>query len=304
MKQIKLAADLLKSGDVVAIPTETVYGLAGSIESEAGLKKIFSTKERPFFDPLIVHVNSIEMAKSLTIAWNPICEALAKTFWPGPLTLVVKKNDQVSDLITAGLDSVGIRWPSHPVAQEVIKATGAPLAAPSANKFMRTSPTTREHVMEEFGDAVMALEGGKSEVGIESTVIGVFSEKVEIYRPGMITQEDLQRALLKSGIAAEVSHAPSPVAPGQLKHHYMPKIPVSLHWDRPNGATIEEKSFALWRPTDPVEAARELYGFFRQAEKDDKENIVIELNSKLKQDSRWAGILNRLDKAKSFEYFH
>ncbi len=143
MNNIKKAADLLKSGDVVAIPTETVYGLAGSIESEKGLHKIFSTKERPFFDPLIVHVNSIDMAKSLTSSWDAACEALAQAFWPGPLTLALKKNEKVSDLITAGLDSVGLRFPSHPVAQEVIKAVGSPLAAPSANKFMRTSPTDR-----------------------------------------------------------------------------------------------------------------------------------------------------------------
>lgn len=304
MNDIIKAAQALKSGDVVAIPTETVYGLAGSILSEKGLKKIFSIKERPFFDPLIVHVSSIDSAKSLTTSWDSTCEALSAAFWPGPLTLVLKKNEKVSDLITAGLDSVGIRFPSHPVAQKVIEACEAPLAAPSANKFMRTSPTTKDHVLEEFGGGVMVLEGGQSEIGIESTVVGVFPDKILIYRPGMISKDDIENALRKKGLSIEVELAPSPVAPGQLKHHYMPKIPVVLNWDRPEGLELPCGRPSIWRPTDPVQTARELYGFFRQAEKEEKDSIVIELKSELKNDSRWAGILNRLDKAKSSETFY
>ncbi len=191
-----LAIDILKNGGVVAMPTETVYGLAGDVEQETAIKKIFSTKERPFFDPLIVHISSIEQAKKLTTQWDETCEKLAESFWPGPLTLILPKSDLVNPLITSGLNSVGLRWPNHALAMELISNFNLGLAAPSANKFKKTSPTSKEHVEAEFGNNVFVLDGGKCEVGIESTVAGVFKDRIEIYRPGMISLEDISLAVL------------------------------------------------------------------------------------------------------------
>lgn len=312
MNDIDKAIQLLQAGDVVAIPTETVYGLAASITSEKGLQKIFSIKERPFFDPLIVHVSDVEMAKTLCLNWGETCEALAGAFWPGPLTIVVKKNNKVSDLITSGLDSVGLRCPSHPIAMELIRKLGSPVAAPSANKFKRTSPTKSSHVVDEFGDEVYVLEGGDSQVGIESTVAAVFEDRVEIYRPGMLTVDDIQRALQRKGLVLPVSLAQSPVAPGQLKHHYMPKIPVGLCWDNsaPNlsGTVLNDlhaDEIAAWNigAEAAEQVARKLYSYFRDAEINGKKGILISLPATLKKESVWAGVLNRLDKAKSFEVF-
>lgn len=311
MSEIEKAIELLKSGEVVAIPTETVYGLAASIYSEIGLQKVFSVKERPFFDPLIVHVSDVEMAKPLTSDWSVTCQVLADAFWPGPLTLVVPKSSEVSDLITSGLNSVGLRCPSHPIAKKLIQEAGFPLAAPSANKFKRTSPTKRSHVLDEFGDSVFALEGADSEIGIESTVAGIFKDRIDVYRPGMITPEMISQALAKAGINIPVNVTQSPVAPGQLKHHYMPKIPVVLSWDNktPNLEAFELESSKVftWDLSDsneaPELAARKLYSLFRDAEKNGKQGILIHLPSSYKTKSEWAGVLNRLDKAKTFEVF-
>lgn len=306
MNELDKAIELLKDGDVVALPTETVYGLAGSIASDQALKKIFSVKERPFFDPLIVHVCRTEDAKSLSSSWDETCDALAQEFWPGPLTIVAKKNEKVRDVITAGLDSVGLRCPDHPATLEVIKKLGSPVAAPSANKFKRTSPTKKEHVLEEFGESVFVVEGGESRVGIESTVVGVFSDRVEIYRPGMITSEDISNALKKHEITLPVSVVQSPVAPGQLKHHYMPKIPIVLSWDNTSpkldALDINKEKLAVWdMKEDPAQAARNLYNYFRSSEQQGKTAIIIYLDSSMKGEAKWAGILNRLDKAKTFE---
>lgn len=304
--EIKKAIELLKQGDVVAIPTETVYGLAASIESEEGLKKIFSIKERPFFDPLIVHVSNISMAKELASFWPKSCDVLTETFWPGPLTIVTRKNQKVSDLITSGLESVGLRCPSHPIALELIEKFGVPVAAPSANKFKRTSPTKKSHVHDEFGDEVFALEGGESEIGIESTVAGVFEDRIEVYRPGMITPEMIQAALEKAGLQLPVRLTQSPVAPGQLKHHYMPKIPVIISWDSQepdlSKLDIPQQDHAKWIVREaPEQAARKLYSFFRESEQEGRKAIVIVLDSRYRDDSSWSGVLNRLDKAKTYE---
>lgn len=306
MNELDKAIKLLKDGDVVALPTETVYGLAGSIDSEKALRKIFAVKERPFFDPLIVHVSNTQTAKNLAVSWDQTCDVLAEEFWPGPLTMVVKKNETVKDVITAGLDSVGLRCPDHPATLDIIERLGSPVAAPSANKFKRTSPTKKEHVLKEFGEEVFVVEGGESRVGIESTVVGVFSDKVEIYRPGMITSEDISKVLNQHGISLPVNVVQSPVAPGQLKHHYMPKIPIVLSWDNQSpkldSLNIDTSDLAQWHLTsEPTQAARKLYNFFRESEQEGKTAILISLKSSMKESPQWAGILNRLEKAKSFE---
>ena len=303
---IKIARDLLLKGDVVAIPTETVYGLGGWIYSEEGLKKIFSTKERPFFDPLIVHVDSIEKARVLSSHWTEIHEVLARSCWPGPLTLIAKKNDKVNSLITAGLDSVGLRCPRHPKTLELLKSIDGGVAAPSANKFGKTSPTTPQHVFEEFGDSVAILEGGQSEVGIESTVAGVKENRVEIFRPGLYTAKALSHILKENGLDVEVVYAESPVAPGQLKHHYMPKIPLVIV---PENFVPEKhreelpfpyKNPVIWKqPLTPDIASRELYQKMREFDEKGHDIIFAE-RSPLHFSEEWLGIWNRLEKAKSF----
>jgi L-threonylcarbamoyladenylate synthase len=162
------ARDRLVAGDVVAIPTETVYGLAASIDSEKGLRRIFSLKERPFFDPLIVHVASLKEASSLVRDWPPIADFIGRYFWPGPLTLVLPKAERVNSLITSGLDTVAVRYPSHPLTLDLIRLVGTPLAAPSANKFGKTSPSRALHVKSEFpGTDLLILDGGECEIGVE-----------------------------------------------------------------------------------------------------------------------------------------
>lgn len=297
------ACEIILNGGVVGMPTETVYGLAASIESEEGIKKIFSTKERPFFDPLIVHVNSKEMAKSLVKDWPENAELLAKEFWPGPLTIILPKNEKISDLITSGLDSVGLRCPNHPLALKLITAVGHGLAAPSANKFTKTSPTCASHVYDEFGDQVLVLDGGNCEIGIESTIVGIEDNVIKIFRPGKITREDIKNAFLKYGKTVSIEYAKSPVAPGQLEHHYMPKAPIIIV-DKNKEINLDKVARELLLNTttwtlsdDPVLTARELYSQFRELSQDNPSAIIIKVDSKTLQDESWHGIWNRLSKA-------
>ena len=299
------ARSLLLEGEVVAIPTETVYGLGGWIFSEAGLKKIFSTKERPFFDPLIVHVNSIEKAQFLTSEWTEIHNVLAKSCWPGPLTLIAPKNEKINPLITAGLDSVALRCPNHKVTLELLSKVDGGVAAPSANKFGKTSPTSSKHVFEEFGDSVSILEGGQSEIGIESTVAGIKGNKVEIFRPGFYTAKMLAQILESNGIKAEVVYAQSPVAPGQLKHHYMPKIPLiivpeNFVWEKHRHEIhVPFSNPVIWKqPLSPQLASRELYQKMREFDEKGFDIIFAERNSHHFSEE-WLGIWNRLEKAKT-----
>lgn len=310
---LKDAEKLLRSGEVVAIPTETVYGLGGWINSEDGLRKIFSTKERPFFDPLIVHIDSIEKAKALTTEWTEIHEALAEECWPGPLTLIAKKSDTVNPLITSGLDSVGLRCPRHEMTLNLLRLIPGGIAAPSANKFGKTSPTSSEHVFDEFGDAVAIIEGGQSEVGIESTVVGISGNEVEIFRPGFYTAKMLRELLEKRGLSVEVLYAESPVAPGQLKHHYMPKIPLVIIpskgiWTSllPEIETRLGKKFyhpVIWKqPESPIVASRELYQKMRLFDQAGFDLILAERNTEHGSED-WLGIWNRLNKAKTLGFF-
>lgn len=307
MKQVDIdkARALLLGGDVVAIPTETVYGMGGWIQSDAGLRKIFSVKERPFFDPLIVHIDTIEKAKKLTSEWTEIHEVLAKNCWPGPLTLIAKKNATVNPLITAGLDSVGLRCPNHAVTLKLLSTIDGGVAAPSANKFGKTSPTSSKHVFDEFGDDVAILEGGQSEIGIESTVVGVKDNHVEIFRPGFYTAMSLGEILRANGIDVQVVYAESPVAPGQLKHHYMPKIPLiivpeNFVWEKHvHEINFQFKKPVIWKqPLSPALASRELYQKMRDFDEQGYDVIFAE-RSPHHFSEDWLGIWNRLDKAKT-----
>lgn len=310
---VREARERLKAGDVVAIPTETVYGLAGDIERPQGLKKIFAVKERPFFDPLIVHVDTTEKARALTTQWTEIHEALAQHCWPGPLTLIAPKIPTLDPLITSGLMEVGLRCPRHPLTLELLQDF-AGLAAPSANKFGRTSPTRAEHVHSEFGNQVYVLDGGPCEVGIESTVAAVVRTdnrwKLLVYRPGFYTAAHLHDILEEKGLPTETSYTESPVAPGQLEHHYMPPIPVLLaeKLTRPELIEAAEKKMGrkfqqiahLQLEDDPALAARLFYENLRTLSPG-HDAILVSVSAEMRQSEAWRALLNRLGKAASFK---
>jgi L-threonylcarbamoyladenylate synthase len=230
---IARAADLLRSSQVVGVPTETVYGLAGNVFDEVALARIFEVKERPSFDPLIVHLADFEVqglapetgvveAGRLDAEALETVRRLAESFWPGPLTLVLPRSRRVPDLATSGLDTVGVRVPAHPVARALLEAVGLPLAAPSANRFGRISPTRARDVADELGDRIpMVLDGGEAPVGIESTVVRVGAAgELELLRPGGVPTEALERV---SGRRIRRAVAPTlPSAPGMLESHYAP----------------------------------------------------------------------------------
>ena len=234
---IARAAALLREGQVVALPTETVYGLAANALDARAVAKIFAAKERPFFDPLIVHVLGLAEAEALVAldSWPPMARKLAEAFWPGPLTLVLPKDPRVPDLVTSGLPYVALRAPAHPVAQAVLKACGLPLAAPSANRFGRISPTTAQAVAEELGDAVpLILDGGPCPIGVESTILAFPTGEPHplLLRAGGLILEEIEHVVgpVNHNIAREAATgAPDTAgaaAPGQLPSHYAPRTPL------------------------------------------------------------------------------
>lgn len=314
---ISEAVALLKKGDVVAIPTETVYGLAAKISDESVIRKIFTTKNRPFFDPLIVHVTSIAEAKKLTQLWPQGAQLLADAFWPGPLTLVLPKSPVVHDLITSGLDTVAIRWPRHPIAQEIIRALGEPVAAPSANKFGRTSPTSAKHVLDEFEGIVGVVDGGPCEVGIESTILKISETEsqisVTVLRSGTITPEQIKSVLAPSQKTIEILKPGHNIeAPGQVKHHYMPAIPVlSIDQDlwEAWGKQFHQINSALHSnfknpcflklSESPEQAARELYSQLRLCSSPPSD-LIIFVKKHSHQGDHWLGIIDRLQRASTY----
>lgn len=230
MDKLKLASKVLREGGTVAFPTETVYGLgANALDSEA-LKKIFKAKGRPSDNPLIVHITKRESIKTLAREIPEKTHALMDKFWPGPLTMVFKKSHIVPDIITAGLDTVAVRMPSHPVAKALIQQAGIPVAAPSANLSGKPSPTQASHVIEDlYGKVDIIIRGGSSTVGLESTVLDITEEVPVILRPGGVTLEDLQKVLGEVSIDKGLEDAKAvPRAPGMKYTHYSPKAEVIL----------------------------------------------------------------------------
>jgi L-threonylcarbamoyladenylate synthase len=219
---------LLRAGEVVGLPTETVYGLAGDGLNPAALAKIFEVKQRPLYDPLILHFAGTDAAFAVALEIPPAARDLAAKFWPGPLTLVLPKRDVVPDLATSGLPKVALRVPAHPVAQVLLRAFGGPLAAPSANRFGRISPTDAVAVRAELGDAVpLVLDGGPCRVGLESTVLEVNPDEIRLLRAGGIPLEEIQRVAGPVTLA-NLAQGNKPLAPGQLAHHYAPRKPLRL----------------------------------------------------------------------------
>jgi L-threonylcarbamoyladenylate synthase len=220
------AAAVLQRGGLVAFPTETVYGLGADAFDATAVARIFEVKERPAFDPLIVHLAEAASLDWVAVADDPRAAELAARFWPGPLTLVLPRRPELPEIVTSGLDTVGVRVPAHPAARALIAAAGTPLAAPSANPFGYVSPTTAEHVAELLGDAVeLVLDGGPCRVGLESTILSLVGEPV-ILRPGGLPREALEEAL---GTALRIAaDGERPLAPGQLRRHYATRTPLTI----------------------------------------------------------------------------
>jgi len=221
------ARTLLEAGELVAIPTETVYGLAGNALNASAVAKIFEVKNRPQFDPLIVHVPDIYSIHEYVMEIPEKAYLLAQHFWPGPLTLLLQKREVVPDLVTAGLDTVGIRCPDHPLTRDLLKTLSFPLSAPSANPFGYVSPTTPEHVNEQLGNKIKyILDGGRCDVGIESTIVGVEGNELMVYRLGGLSVEEIERVAGK--VSIQLHSTSNPNAPGQLESHYAPSKKVFI----------------------------------------------------------------------------
>lgn len=224
---IARAVELLRAGEVVALPTETVYGLAGDGFNPHALAKIFAIKQRPFFDPLILHVPNLAAVERVAASIPPQALLLAQKFWPGPLTLILPKRPEVPDLATSGLPSVAVRVPAHPLSQALLTAFGGPLAAPSANRFGRISPTSAEAVRKELGEAVpLILDGGDCSIGLESTIVDCNGARPLILRAGGTPVEEIEAVVGPVDHATPVSE--KPLAPGHLEHHYAPQKPLRL----------------------------------------------------------------------------
>ncbi|MBC7494654.1 MAG: threonylcarbamoyl-AMP synthase [Flavobacterium sp.] len=221
-RALKIAQDLLEKGEVVAVPTETVYGLAANAFDAIAVQKIFQIKERPLFNPLIVHIKSIDYLNTVAQNIPDLAYKLAAIFWPGPLTLVLEKKACIPDVVTAGKNTVGVRVPSHPLILELLTALNFPLAAPSANPFGYISPTQASHVQDQLGAKIpYILDGGNCQRGIESTIIGFKNNKAILYRVGAISKETIENEIGK--IDEKTASKASPEAPGMLSKHYSPK---------------------------------------------------------------------------------
>ena len=226
-EDISRAVALLEQGEVVAIPTETVYGLAANIFDEAAIRKIFEVKQRPLFNPLIVHVHSSVEVEKIAAEFPGKAQLLAQHFWPGPLTLILKKKSVVPDLITAGKDTVAVRVPNHPVTQALLRELPFPIAAPSANPFNRISPTQAAHVEAYFNENIpMILEGGACQKGIESTIVGFENDQVIVYRLGSLALEKIEEVVGPVQLKNQKESAPE--APGMLSKHYSPQTDMIL----------------------------------------------------------------------------
>jgi L-threonylcarbamoyladenylate synthase len=306
-EDIQKAAQILRSGGLVVFPTETVYGLGANALDPAAVRKIFALKGRPATSPLIVHVASIEEARSLAAEWPPEAERLARQYWPGPLTLVMPKKAQIPDEVTAGLPTVGLRIPRHPLALALLREAGIPIAAPSANRFTQLSPTTAQHVHDAFGgETPFLLDGGPCEVGLESTVIAVTPEGLEVLRPGMafVETEAAESAGQKQSGAPDKTTDAAHRSPGQHKKHYSPRTRVILVGR--GFLPREGRGAYLWldysaradhkrrMPDSAEEYAAQLYGTLHELDTQGFDWIAVELPPDTLE---WAAVRDRLTRA-------
>lgn len=298
------ALNILKNNGVVAIPTETVYGLAAQISSDLALRSIFEIKKRPFFDPLIVHISHLQMLSDLVLDPHPVLIKLAQKFWPGPLTIVFDKNpNTVSDLITSSLPTVGIRWPNHPLTEKLISKLNVPLAAPSANPFKKTSPTEAKHVRNYFPD-LPVLDGGPCEVGLESTIVKLNSNTLEILRPGGISKLEIEDFFNQQKAQIVVVERFDTEGPGSMPEHYQPLTPLHIFLNTPVDLSKDEfKNKKVKRITLPEDArvcARLLYKTLIESS-GHSDFMILEWTHDI-NDPDWSAIFNRLKKAAKVIY--
>lgn len=314
---IERAAGVIRAGGLVAFPTETVYGLGANALDPTAVERIFAAKGRPSYNPLIAHVEDVGAAIRLARSWPAAADLLAGALWPGPLTLVVPKSPEVPDVVTAGLDSVALRVPAHPVALALLRAAGLPLAAPSANRFTQISPTTAAHVAKGLGERVdLILDGGSTAVGIESTVVDLTGGAPVLLRPGSIDVERLEAIVgpIRRGTAMAGTRArPSP---GMIERHYAPRAELRVFGAsearqvrevvrsaRAEGKTVgglvlgrpaAEMDHVLPMPADPAGYARDLYAALHRLDDLGCGLIVVEAVPDI---SAWAGVRDRLRRA-------
>lgn len=312
------AADVLRRGGLVAFPTETVYGLGANALDAASVRRIYDAKGRPSFNPLIVHVPDAAAARALAAHWPDAAERLAAAFWPGPLTLVVRKRPQVPDEVTARLPNVALRVPAHPVALALLRAAQLPVAAPSANRFTQLSPTTAAHVARGLGERVdLILDGGPTTVGIESTVVELTGDTPRLLRPGLISVEQLEPITgpLARATPPADPEAPRP-APGMVDRHYAPKARVALFApdDREDAARVAREAGARGEkvgalllgdldapvavrrrmPTEPAAYARALYAALHELDEAGCDVVIVE---RVPEDAAWEGVRDRIERA-------
>ncbi len=316
---VQRAVELLQAGEVVVLPTETVYGLAANALNPEAVQRIYEIKGRPSHNPIIVHVAGRAMARDCAAVWPIEAEQLAEAFWPGPLTIVLPRNSDVPDIVTAGGETVGLRWPSHPFIQEVIKRCGFPLAAPSANLSNQLSPTNAQHVAKQLaGKVPLIVDGGQAQVGIESTVIDLTSQPPRVLRPGMIHAESL--LAVTGTLAGDSKLAAGEVlrSPGLLQKHYSPKARLIIsEWtdtahllkklaelkaDLATTHIISHTRIPLCAeltnvsviPHDAEAFARAIYGELHRCDEEGASLIMVEAVPPV---AEWQGIADRLQRA-------
>jgi L-threonylcarbamoyladenylate synthase len=308
--EIQHAAELIRGGKLVSFPTETVYGLGANALDAQAVAHIFEVKGRPDTSPIIVHVSNREMIERVASAWPEKARILAQRFWPGPLTLVVPKAPEVPDIVTAGLPTVGVRMPAHPVALALIEAAQVPIAAPSANRFSQVSPTTAEHVRQGLGDRVdYILDGGPCQVGIESTVVSLVGEWPVLLRPGAVPRQEIEESIGAIGQAGEGLPGAHP-SPGMHPRHYSPRtalylvhggqVPLQgagayLQIQCPPVASVWE---VLAMPNNAAEYAARLYGVLHALDARGYDWIAVETPG---PGGEWEGVLDRLLRAATSE---
>lgn len=297
----------LKQGEVVAIPTETVYGLAADARNEDALNQIYAIKERPANNPLIVHIADIAQVEEWAASFPPVAQKLANAFWPGPLTLVLAAKANVSHIVRAGEPTVALRIPAHPLTQQLLKQSGLGLAAPSANKYTQLSPTCAEHVETGLGANIAVLDGGACQVGIESTIVAVDGDNWQLLRHGMISESEVEKIAGKPALA-KPHHTPK--APGQHLLHYAPKTPTKTFDNRDSlvsyakshqdcvalllGNGVAPQCEYITLANQPIEAAEHLYDALHKLDSLKHAQLLIELPP---QTEAWTAINDRLARA-------
>ncbi len=309
--EIEKAVETLRAGGLVVFPTETVYGLGANASNPAAVRKIFEVKGRPVNHPVIVHLDNPRYLHRWVSEVPPVAEQLGALFWPGPLTLILPKAENVNDVVTGGQDSIGIRIPSHPMAQQLLTAFGGGIAAPSANRFGRLSPTKPEHVRDELGDAVqVVLDGGDSPIGLESTIVSCLNNEVRLLRPGFVTRSQIEQVVGNLTVGG-----PVPRAPGDQALHYAPSTPLEIVASddlevRAGEVVARHEKIAVLAMRPPLHTKRymtwinagkkpDTYGhnLYNHLRTLDRAGCVRILVQELPQDERWAAILDRLQRA-------